>query len=487
MSVSTTTAARVAALALLLAACTQTDPGDAGSAAGDGGASDAGASDAGDSDGGAGDGGAGDGGSGDGGSGDGGGLDNRLVNGGFELGESWTRPAGFVNHAWAATGDPIYDSPDSFSAYEGGHSEKFWGLYWGELPNDSEQGLSLVDLSEGDTHVLSAMVFTASDDAIGDGTRAVLFLQYLDADGAVIEDVTSDPVDGTWPRDTWQALRVEATVPPGAASGRLGLRFSLDDWSATGSVYLDDLSWTSTGTGAVDGERLLVWNDEFSGAALDEDRWTRLELPAYTYNNELQEYTASDANADVADGLLTITARQESDGSITSARLVTEAKAEWTYGRMEAMVRVPSGVGTWPAFWMLPTDRVYGEWPDSGEIDVMEHVGCDLGVVYQSVHTGAYNHLIGTQRSGSTTRDAADSFHLYAVDWRDDGLVMTVDGETVLVFDNDGQGDPDTWPFDQDFHLLLNLAWGGDWGGYCGVDYGALPQDFVVDWVRVYQ
>lgn len=414
-------------------------------------------------------------------------LPNLLANGGFELGESWSRPAGFTNHAWAKTGDAIYQSSETFSAFEGLYSFKIWGFYSGDVPNDSEQGLTLVDLTAGDEHVVSVQAFTAEDDAVSGGNAAVVFLRYYDGNGTLIEEHTSGPVDADFPRDVWQELRVEATVPDGASTGALGVRFSLADWGATGSVYVDDVSWTSTGTGAVSGERLLVWHDEFDGDELDEASWTRLEIPAYTYNNEYQRYTTSTQNAAVKDGQLVITARQESDGSVTSARLVTDGKAEWNTGRIEAYAQVPGGIGTWPAFWMLPSEWVYGGWPDSGEIDIMEHVGCSAGSIYQTVHTGAYNHLLGTQLGGETGRDATGGMHLYAVDWYADRLVFTVDGEEVFVFANDGAGNSATWPFDQTFHIILNLAFGGDWGGWCGMDTASLPQEYRIDWVRVYQ
>ena len=414
-------------------------------------------------------------------------LDNRLANGGFEQGESWWRPAGAPSHAWARTGDPIHASSATFTAAEGERAQKIWGLYAGSVPNDSEHGLTLTDLTPGDVHAFSALAFTHADDAVSGDSAARLFLRYRDATGSLLAEHTSEPIDPTVAPDTWHRLAIDAVVPDGAVTGELGLRFTLADWSATGSVYLDDATWTSTGTGAVTGERLLVWSDEFDGAALDETRWTRLELPAYTFNNELQRYTAATSNARLDGGQLVITARQEASGEITSARLVTDGKADFTYGRMEAFAQVPAGVGTWPAFWMLPTDRAYGGWPNSGEIDVLEHVGCTPGVVYQTVHTGAYNHLLGTQQGGETGRDAAGGMHLYAVDWSPERMDFTVDGESVFVFTNDGAGDPATWPFDQRFHLILNLAFGGDWGGWCGVDASALPQELRVDWVRVYQ
>ncbi|MFT5686758.1 MAG: beta-glucanase (GH16 family) [Myxococcota bacterium] len=414
-------------------------------------------------------------------------LSNRLLNGGFESGETWWRPSGYANHAWATTGDAIHNSDTTFTAHAGDHAQKIWGLYAGAVPNDAEHGLTLTDLTPGDVHVLTAQAFTHPDDAVDGGSEAVLFLRYLDASGALIEEVTSEPVDADFERGAWQELRIETTAPEGAVSGALGLRFALADWSAGGAVYLDAVSWTSTGTGQVEGERLLVWNDEFTGSDLDESVWTRLELSAYAFNNEQQAYTDSTDNAAVSDGQLVITARQESDGAITSARLVTDGAAEWTYGRIEGMLLVPDGVGTWPAFWMLPSESVYGGWPASGEIDIMEHVGCQQDVIFATVHTGAYNHTLGTQLGGETTRDASGSFHLYAVDWGPEAQVFSVDGEVIFTFENDGAGDSDTWPFDQTFHILLNLAFGGDWGGWCGVDTASLPQEYRIDWVRVYQ
>ena len=414
-------------------------------------------------------------------------LENRLSNGGFEQGESWWRPSGYANHAWSKSGDAIHGSSATFQALEGERAQKIWGFYSGSVPNDTEHGLSLGELTEGDRHVFSIQALTPTDDGVNGGSAARIFVRYRDASGTVLEERSSAPVDQDSERDTWQELRVEAQVPSGAVSGELGLRFTLADWGATGAVYLDQASWTSTGTGRVVGERLLVWQDEFEGSELDLESWTPLELPSYTYNNERQRYTSSPNNASVSNGVLTITARQEADGSVTSARLVTDGKAEWTYGRIETMAMVPSGVGTWPAFWMLPSDWAYGGWPDSGEIDILEHVGCSLGTVYQTVHTGAYNHLLGTQKGGETGRDAAGAMHLYAVDWGPETMVFTVDGEPVFVFDNDGTGNSATWPFDQEFHVILNLAFGGDWGGFCGVDMDALPEAFVIDWVRVYQ
>ena len=408
-------------------------------------------------------------------------LTNLLANPGFELGESWWRPAGYVNHEWATNGDGIFGSSATFTAREGSHAQKIWGLYAGDVPNDSEHGLTLTDITAGDTHTFSVWALTHADDALTGGSEAVAFLRFTDASGAVLAEYTRALVEV----GDWTELLITADAPEGAVGGALGLRFSLADWSATGSVYLDEASWTSTGTGTVAGERLLVWNDEFSGSAIDGSKWTHELLPPYTFNNELQQYTDSPNNSRVEDGQLVITGRNDG-GGYTSARLNTSGKGDWLYGRMEGMVLVPDGVGTWPALWMLPSELVYGAWPDSGEIDIMEHVGCDLGVMHGSVHTGAYNHMIGTQQTGGLPADAY-SFHLYAVDWSEDRLIFSLDGREYFRFENDGTGDYATWPFDQLFHIVVNLAIGGDWGGYCGLDAGAFPEEYRLDWIRVYQ
>ncbi len=418
-------------------------------------------------------------------------LDNRLLNPGFELGESWWRSAGGApSHAWATSGETIHDSSASFEAHEGSHAQKIWGLYAGDVPNDIEHGLTLVDLTPGDEHRFAVQAFTHSDDALTDDNHAVAFLRYLDASGTLLSETASSArMDASSAVDSWTELEVEALVPEGAATGQLGVRFHLASWDATGSIYLDAASWTSTGSGSVEGERLLTWNDEFEGDSIDSSVWTHELLPAYTYNNELQAYTDRDENSAVRDGQLIITGRQESyeGASYTSARLNTSTSASWLYGRIEGQLQVPSGIGTWPAMWMLPTDWSYGGWPDSGEIDIMEHVGCDPDMVHGTVHTGAYNHMLGTQQGGSMAVSATSSMHVYAVEWTPEQMVFSIDDTAYFTFDNDGAGDSATWPFDQRFHIILNLAIGGDWGGYCGVDAGAFPQEYRIDWVRVYQ
>jgi beta-glucanase (GH16 family) len=233
-----------------------------------------------------------------------------------------------------------------------------------------------------------------------------------------------------------------------------------------------------------------VWADEFNYTGQpDPEKWGYDTGGTGWGNNELQFYTNNATNARVTDGVLKITARRESmDGKeYTSARLVTKNKGDFLYGRFEIKAKLPTGLGTWPAIWMLPTDWAYGGWPRSGEIDIMEHVGYDQNNVHITVHTEAYNHGKNTQKGKSKIIETASSaFHLYRVDWTPYAIRGYIDDLPVFEFRNEGKG-IDEWPFDKRFHLLLNIAVGGNWGGARGVDPSVFPQSMEVDYVRVYK
>lgn len=242
----------------------------------------------------------------------------------------------------------------------------------------------------------------------------------------------------------------------------------------------------------------LVWSDEFDYNGLpDAAKWS-YDVGGHGWGNkELQNYTGKRLeNARVENGVLIIEARRDGaePNPYTSARLVTKNKGDWTYGRFEVKAKVPSGRGTWPAIWMLPTQRSYGEgyWPDNGEIDIMEHVGYEPDVVHASAHTKAYHHSIGTQKSDKTTVDTARSdFNVYAVEWTPQEIRWYVNDREYFKFSNERLSNPAAdyrqWPFDKPFHLLLNIAVGGTWGGGQGVDESIWPQRMEVDYVRVYQ
>lgn len=243
-------------------------------------------------------------------------------------------------------------------------------------------------------------------------------------------------------------------------------------------------------------ELQLVWADEFDEPGLpDTAKWSYdvgdgcPDICGWG-NNELQYYTERrPENARVEDGHLIIEARRENyeTREYTSARLVTREKGDWLYGRIEVRAELPSGLGTWPAIWMLPTDWAYGGWPKSGEIDIMEHVGYEPDSIYGTVHTEAYNHTLGTQRGGQLfVPDCEQAFHVYAIDWTPDQIDWYVDDQLYHSFPNEGSG-YEVWPFDQPFHLIMNIAVGGNWGGNRGVAEDIWPQRMTVDYVRVYQ
>lgn len=233
-----------------------------------------------------------------------------------------------------------------------------------------------------------------------------------------------------------------------------------------------------------------IWSDEFDVAGLPNTSKWGYDLGGSGWgNNELQNYTNTLDNAKVENGNLVITAKKETSGTMnySSARLVSKNKGDFLYGRIEARAKLPAGRGTWPAIWMLPTDWAYGNWPKSGEIDIMEHVGYDLNKVHVTVHTEAYNHSIGTQRGASqTVPTATTDFHKYRVDWTPYAIRGYIDDQLMFTFVNEGKGSA-AWPFDKRFHILLNLAIGGNWGGAQGVDDTAFPQAMLIDYVRVYK
>ncbi|WP_375404153.1 family 16 glycosylhydrolase [uncultured Sphingomonas sp.] len=233
--------------------------------------------------------------------------------------------------------------------------------------------------------------------------------------------------------------------------------------------------------------------DEFDGPAVDRTKWqfdTSRNAQGW-HNNEKQYYSdARPENARIKDGALVIEARRETltkrrfadwgGQAYTSARLVT--RRPLGYGFYEVRAKLPCGRGIWPAIWSLAPD---GEWPDNGEIDIMEMVGWDSTVIHATLHSGAYNHRIGTQR-GARRRvpTACTAFHRYQLDWQPDAITIGIDDRAHLRIANYRPGGASAWPFTRAYDLILNVAVGGDWGGQKGVDDRAFPQAMRVDYVR---
>lgn len=243
----------------------------------------------------------------------------------------------------------------------------------------------------------------------------------------------------------------------------------------------------------------LIWSDEFDGHHLDTTVWERQTgdgtaygLPPGWGNQELQHYDASDRSSFVADGFLHIVARRGDGPAFTSARLRTLQRREVLYGRIEARIKVPAATGMWPAFWMMPTDSAYGTWAACGEIDIMETI--DLAdTVYGTLHFGGEwpdNTSAGGHRRFEDGQ-LSQAFHVYGVEWTPDEIRWFVDGEQYHTETSDAwytTGDPDNprAPFDQPFHLILNLAVGGHWPGTPD-ESTPLPQTMLVDWVRIWK
>jgi beta-glucanase (GH16 family) len=230
----------------------------------------------------------------------------------------------------------------------------------------------------------------------------------------------------------------------------------------------------------------LVWADEFEYRGLpDPKKWGYEE--GLVRNNELQFYTKGRAeNARVENGALVIEGRREPfrGAQYTAASLVTLGRFAVQFGRVEMRAKLPAARGTWPAFWMMGEDIERVGWPRCGEIDIMEHVGHNPGVIHANVHQIGEDGKHWSKGDQIRVPDCASAFHVYAVEWRPDGLDFFVDDNKYFTFPYQGPG---KWTFDRRCYLLLNLAIGGAWGGQKGVDETAFPQKYVVEYVRVFQ
>ncbi len=239
----------------------------------------------------------------------------------------------------------------------------------------------------------------------------------------------------------------------------------------------------------------LVWSDRFdTGTLPDASKWaydTDWNKHGW-FNHEAEYYSAArPENSRIENGHLVIEAHKEDLSSkpdwggqhYSSARLVTRGHAQWTYGFFDIRAKLPCGVGQWPAIWLLGA----GEWPKTGEIDIMEEVGFQPTTVYGTLHS-IHTESDHTHEGGGTeVTDLCKAFHNYQTDWRPDGITFLVDGKPFFHQDRPTNADQQSWPFDGPEYLILNLAIGGDWGGLKGIDDAALPARMEVEYVRVYQ
>ena len=252
----------------------------------------------------------------------------------------------------------------------------------------------------------------------------------------------------------------------------------------------------------------LVWQDEFDvSGPPDPNYWSADIWPARKVNGEDQAYTARRKNARVEDGRLILEAHRDqyNGAQYTSGRVHTKGKVDFLYGRASIRAKLAAGQGTWSALWMLPSDPYRHSttckpnedwqgsiscdaWPNSGEIDIMEHVGYDIGTVHATVHTRAYYFINQQQRKAAIdVIDVTTEYHEYTVEWSPERIDVFLDDIRYFSYMNDGTGWR-SWPFDHPFHLVLNLAIGGDWGRAGGpIDNSVFPARMEIDYVRLFK
>lgn len=231
----------------------------------------------------------------------------------------------------------------------------------------------------------------------------------------------------------------------------------------------------------------LIWQDEFDGDNINPANWT-YDIGGWGWGNgEGQYYTEQAENARLEDGMLVIEAREEKyeDSYYTSARLKTEGLQNFQYGRIEARLKVPAGKGLWPAFWMLGSDFNGSNWPDCGEIDIMEYIGKEPDLIFGTLHGPGYSGALGFTKWNRQPYNIADDFHIYAIEWQPDEIRWFYDGSHYHTVNRTDIGDRE-WVFDHPFFIILNLAVGGQLPGPVGLDT-EFPAQYFVDYVRVYQ
>ncbi len=260
---------------------------------------------------------------------------------------------------------------------------------------------------------------------------------------------------------------------------------------ATGTILNDDTLIGVTDAGYVSAEsypgKSLVWSDEFNETSIDLQNWT-YDLGASGWGNqELQNYTSNDENSYVSNGNLFIVAKEEGI-HYTSARMKSIGLQEFQYGRIDVRAILPFGQGIWPAIWMLGANFPNSGWPSCGEIDIMELVGSSPSTVHGTIHFGAdwtQHNYVGQGTSLPSGETFADEFHVFSIDWNEDGITWFIDDQPFYsVTSTVTGGQP--YPFDNPFFFILNVAVGGQWPGYPDATT-TFPQFMAVDYVRVFQ
>ncbi len=443
---------------------------------------------------------------------------NILLNSGFEA-------ANLTN--WSAFGGNNYAISDASIAHDGANYYKVYGQFssatnYTGIYQDNPSAPGAIYSADG-------WAYSLSSDNIKGQDLIWLEVSFRDASGNALAlyrspAVNSNNIASLGGLNAWLDLPItnqctltnplklillpgtvtntvaSLVAPAGTVAVRFQVVFEQGSDNANGSMYFDDLTLNQTGGTVVTppppAQWNIVWDDEFKGPAINLGNWVFETGGGGWGNNELENYTSRTNNARIVNGQLIIEADQENYGgsSYTSARMKTQGRSSWTYGRVEARIKIPRGQGIWPAFWMLGTDIGSVGWPTCGEIDIMENIGktSDQGTVHGTIHGpqsgGDYNGGAGV--TGTYTlpggKALADDFHIYAVEWTPNQIKWFMDTNQYFTATAAGLPGGATWVFTQPEFLLFNLAVGGNWPGNPN-GTTVFPQQMIVDYVRVYQ
>ena len=428
-----------------------------------------------------------------------------LSNPGFEsdgAGESENLPG------WTTYGFNTYSESSTAIAHSGSNYFKVYQAFTGVtnytgIYQDYISGAGAVYAADG-------WVYTASSDTIAGQNTAWLEVTFRDADANVLALYRSTLITtnhalaaSAFPVGKWTDLAVtnqynpatllptnhtaHLVAPVGTYFVRYQIVFAGDARNSAGSVYFDDLNLVQT-AGTPYGSYNIVWSDEFNGTAINSRLWTNDIGNGGWGNNELEYYTSRTNNALEAGGYLHIIAQKESYGGAgyTSARMKSEGLFSLLYGRLEWRAQLPAGTGFWPALWLLGTNITSINWPNCGEIDVMENNGGVPGTVQGSLHsgsdeTGFYDLLPG---------DSVTNFHTYTLDWTTNAILYYVDGHLYQIQASwTSASGSYPFPFNQPFFIIMNVAVGGNYLGNPttnAIDAGStFPSAMLVDYVRL--
>ena len=346
--------------------------------------------------------------------------------------------------------------------------------------NDSDVATAVYTINLPPSGKVAAPVFTPAG-GVYDSAQTVAI--STTTTGTAIRYTTN----GSTPTASSTLYSAPISIPATATLKAYATKTGMTDSDVTTAVYTINPQsgdpWT------------LVWSDEFDGAAVDTSKWNMENKGDGFGNNEAQYYRPD--NAVIEDGKLVIKAKKENFGgrSYTSAKLFTQAKGEWKYGRFEASIKLPLGQGFWPAFWMMPADNVYGGWAASGEVDIMEAKGRIPDIAGGTLHYGGAwpNNRYTSANYTFPQGQSIAGFHTYAIEWEPGEYRWYVDGnlyQTQNDWNTRGANGEEKFsfpaPFDQDFYLILNLAIGGNFDGNLLPPDTAFPAQMEVEYVKVY-